>query len=104
MSLKEGLHQNFIFSLTKRVELTDIALHICLGLSCFFHMPEKIRDKMRAKTYVGENIVKILVLEVKVLVPRCGSTGPWICQIGSRNVFGKVRNIFEKNESSRLIV
>jgi hypothetical protein len=42
--------------------------------------------------------------DVEVLVPRCGSTGPWMCQIVSGNAAGKVRDIFEKNESLRLIV
>ena len=69
------------------MELTDIALHICFGLLCFFHKLEKFRDKIRAKTLLGENIrnrdlkvlvpdVKVLVPDVKVLVPGCKSTGP----------------------------
>ena len=61
-----------------RVEFTDIVLHNFLDLSCFFHKLEKFRDKVRAKTFVGENIgpdVKVLVPDVKVLVP-CESTGP----------------------------
>ena len=31
------------------VELDDIALHNFVGLLCFFHKPEKFRDKIRAK-------------------------------------------------------
>jgi hypothetical protein len=68
-----------------RVELTDIALHNYFGLSLFFHKLEKFHDKIRAKTFLGENIgpdvkvlvqdVKVLVPDVKVLVPGCGSTG-----------------------------
>ena len=93
----------------KRVELTDIVLHNFFGLSCFFHKLEKFQDKIRANTFLGENIgpdvkvlvpdVKVLVPDVKVLVPRCGSTGPWICHIVPGNAAGKVKDIFEKNES-----
>jgi hypothetical protein len=38
--------------------------------------------------------------------PGCGSTGPqmWMYQIVSGNAAGKVRDIFEKYESLRLIV
>ena len=56
------------------------------GLSYFFRKLEKFRDKIRAKTFLSENIspdvkelvpdVKVLVPDMKVLVPRCGSTGP----------------------------
>ena len=104
-------------------------LHNFFGLSCFFHKPEKFRDKIRANTFIGENIgpdvkvlipdVKVLVSDVKVLVPGCGSTGfpdvkvlglgcestgPWMCQIVSGSGAGKARDIFEKNESLQLIV
>jgi hypothetical protein len=41
---------------------------------------------------------KVLVPDVKLLVSRCGSTGPWMCQIVSRMAAGKVGDIFEKNE------
>jgi hypothetical protein len=59
------------------------------GLSCFFHKPEKFRYKIRAKTFVGENIgpdVKVLVPDVKVLVPGCGSTGPQMWKYWSLDV------------------
>ena len=49
---------------------------------------------------MGENIgwdMKVLVPDVKVLVPGCGSSGPWMFQTVSRNANGKVRDIFEKN-------
>ena len=55
-----------------RFELTDLALHNFVGLSCFFHKPGKCWDKIRANTVLCENIgldVKVLVLDVKVLVP-----------------------------------
>jgi hypothetical protein len=48
--------------------------------------------------------VKVLVPDVKVLVPGYGNTGPRMCQIVSGNAAGKVRDIFEKNESLRLVV
>jgi hypothetical protein len=41
---------------------------------------------------------------VELLVPGCRSTGPLIFQIGTGNAAGRVRNIFEKNESSKLIL
>ena len=40
--------------------------------SLSFHKPAKFRDKIRANTFVGENLgmdVKVLILDVKVLVP-----------------------------------
>jgi hypothetical protein len=65
------------------VELTDKALHIFFGLSCFFHRPDKFMDEIRDKTFVGENIgpdvkvlvpdKKVMVPDVKVLVHECGS-------------------------------
>jgi hypothetical protein len=89
-------------------------LQYFFNLSCFSDKPEKFRDKLRAKTVLGENIgldakllvpdAKVLVPDVEVLVPGCQSTGPWMCQIVSGNAAGKVMDIFEKNENLRLIV
>jgi hypothetical protein len=73
----------------------------------FFHKPETFRDKIRAKTFLGENIgpdmkvlvpdvkvllpdVKVLVPDVEVLIPRCEISGPWMCQIVSGNSAGEV--------------
>ena len=87
-------------------------LHIFFGLSCFFHKPEKFWDKIRANTFLGENIgpdvrvlvpdVKVLVQDVKVLVPGCGSTGPWMWKYWSLDVSNCVRKCCRK--SLRLIV
>ena len=52
----------------------------------------------------GPQMWKYWSPDVEVLVPGCGSTGPWMCQIVSVNAAGKVRDIFEKNESLQLIV
>ena len=62
-------------------------LHNFVGLSCFFYKPEKFQHKIRAKTFLGENIgpdvkvlvpnVKVLVPDVKVLVHGCGGTDYW---------------------------
>ena len=84
----------------ERVELTDIALHNFVGLSCFFHKPEKFRDKIRANTFLGENIgpdVKVLVPDVKVLVPGCGSTGPRMWKYWSLDVSNCVRKCCRKS-------
>ena len=111
--VKEGVHQNFILSWGK--ELCSLKQHCTffLGLSCFFHKPEKFR-KQSDEILIGENIgpnvkvlvpdMKILVPDVKVLVLGCGFTGPWMCQIWSGNAAGKVRTIFETNKCLRLIV
>ena len=100
-----------------RLSYTVIAqglLHIFFGLSCFFQKPEKFWDKTRAHPFLCRNIgpdvkvlvpdVNVLIPDVKVMFPGCGSIGPWMCQIVSGNAVGKGMDIFEKNESSRLIV
>ena len=40
--------------------------------------------------------MKVLVPDGNVLVPGCGSTGPWMCQIVSGKAARKVRDIFTK--------
>ena len=89
-------------------------MHVFFVLSCFFQKPEKSREKIEAKTFLGENIgtnLKVLVLDVKVMVPGCGSTGSqtwkyWSLDVSNcvRKCCRKVSDIFEKNESLRLIV
>jgi hypothetical protein len=70
-----------------------------------FSQAEEVRDKIRAKLFVGENIgrdVKVMVWDVEALVPGCGSTGPWMCQIVSGNVAGKIRDISERRSILRI--
>jgi hypothetical protein len=79
------------------------------GLSCFSHKPEKFRDKIIAKTCVGDKIgpdmkllvpdVKVLAPDVEVLFPGCRSTGPWMCQIVSEKAAGKVGKLLRKVKS-----
>jgi hypothetical protein len=58
-SLKRECTKKLIFSWNKE-------LHNFVGcMSCFSHKPEKFQDKIRAKTFLGENIGP----DVKVLVP-----------------------------------
>jgi hypothetical protein len=61
-SLEAGVYQTIIYFVSVR----------------FLYKPEKFRYKIRAKTFVGENIgpdEKVLVTDVKVLVPGCKRTG-----------------------------
>ena len=86
-----------------------------------FHKLEKFRYKIKAKTFLCENIgpdvkvlvpdVKVLVLDVKVLVPDvkvlvpgygstgpgCGSTGPQIWKYWSLDVSNCVRKSCQKS-------
>ena len=43
--------------------------------------------------------VKYWSPDVKVLVPGCGSTSPWMYQIGSGSAARRVTNLFEQNET-----
>ena len=77
---------NFRF-MEYRFQLTDIALHNFVGLSCFYHKPEKYQDKIRA--FLDINIgpdVKVLLMDVKVMVPGYGITGPWMWKYWSLDV------------------
>ena len=86
-----------------RVQLTDIALPIfCLFCNAFINSGRIQGMELKPLIYLAENTghdLEILILDVKVLVneyrililgygilvPRCRSTGPWMCQIWSRN-------------------
>jgi hypothetical protein len=64
-------------------------LHNFFGFSCFSHKPEKFWGKFRAKSFVGEKNgpdAKVLVLDVKVLVRGCGSTGSRMSKYWSLDV------------------
>ena len=87
-------------TITDRQPSSKHNMHNCFGLSCFFHKPEKFRDKIRAKTCLGENIgpdVKVLVPDVKVLVPDVKRAGPQMWKYWSLDVSNCVRKCCRKS-------
>ena len=114
IQLKEGVHQNFIFSWNK--EFSSPIEHCPILLVCHAFFTILISSGIKLEHFLDENSfpdvkvlvldVKVLVPDVKVLVPRYGSTGPQMWKYWSLDVSncfgyvaGKVWDIFEKKKA-----